>query len=203
MHWNTLIKSPTKEIYQKNFTKLTVAWNPPTADYLLKNWIPLKSKFVACHINHILHFDTRVSSRVEGLHSYIKRFFSSSAASLSAVVKQIDQALKIQLHERFVQATETSFKRLVGLPPSLDHLHGIISHHALKTCAAYSLSQSKSSSTCPHDCLFTSYMGMPCEHQVKKAEEDNLVFKAEDFHPQWYVVQGIQVSPFSSKLSLL
>jgi hypothetical protein len=60
--WNKLINSDTVTEYHKNFTQLTMAWNPPTSDYILKNILPLKEKIISCFINEHHHFGNTVTS---------------------------------------------------------------------------------------------------------------------------------------------
>ncbi|KAI7947253.1 hypothetical protein MJO28_009161 [Puccinia striiformis f. sp. tritici] len=134
--WNKLIQSRTEADYQENFTQISKLWNPETSDYLITNWFPIKEKFVGYLIHKHSHFGNTVTSRVEGLHAYIKRFINSSTGSFSAVIQQIYRALSIQLHERYVEATQQSHKQLLGLPPSLENLNGKITHFALKVQTA-------------------------------------------------------------------
>jgi len=193
MKWNNLIQSSSVSEYQNNFTEFLVSWNPPTGDYLIKNIFPLKEKFVSCFINKHLHFGNTVTSRIEGLHSYIKRFVNTSTSSLSAVVKQIHQALTIQLHERFIEAAQHSYKQLTGLPPSIQNLNGQISHYALKTIHSFHMAKPPNS-TCSGS--YTSHMGMPCIHQVHEAKRKGTKFQPEDFHLQWHIKKELDVSFF-------
>ena len=193
MKWNNLIQSSSVSEYQNNFTEFSVSWNPPTGDYLIKNIFPLKEKFVSCFINKHLHFGNTVTSRIEGLHSYIKRFVNTSTSSLSAVVKQIHQALTIQLHERFIEAAQHSYKQLTGLPPSIQNLNGQISHYALKTIHSFHMAKPPNS-TCSGS--YTSHMGMPCIHQVHEAKRKGTKFQPEDFHLQWHIKKELDVSFF-------
>ncbi|KAI7944950.1 hypothetical protein MJO28_010645 [Puccinia striiformis f. sp. tritici] len=180
--WTTLIQSPSEADYHKNFTNLSMTWNPQTSDYVLKNIIPLKEKIVAYCINKHPHFGNTVTSRVEGAHAYLKRFIHTSTGSFYAVVKQIHQALNNQLHERFIESSQHSYKHLTGLPPCLANLSGPITHYAIKTVHALFLLDPPTS-TCSG--LYSSHMGMPCIHKIHQAKSEGLKLSPEDFHPQW------------------
>lgn len=193
MEWNKLIQSSSASQYMQNFSQFSLSWNPPTGDYLIKNVLPLKEKFVACFINKHLHFGNTVTSRIEGLHSYIKRFVNTSTSSLSAVVKQIYQALTIQIHERFIEAAQHSYKQLTGLPLCVQSLNGRISHYALKTIHSFHMARPPSS-TCSGS--YSSHMGMPCIHKVHEARHKGTKFLPEDFHLQWHIKKEIDVSYF-------
>lgn len=45
--WHHLVYRKSESSYHKDFTKLSLVWNPPTSEYLLENWIPLKRRFVS------------------------------------------------------------------------------------------------------------------------------------------------------------
>lgn len=117
---------------QKNLTEYWVSWNPPTGDYLIKNFLPLKEIIDTCFINKNFRFGNTVTSQIEGLYSIIKLFFNTSTSSLSAVVKQIHQALTIQLHKQLVEAAQNSYKELTACL-SIQIFNGHISHYSLKT----------------------------------------------------------------------
>ncbi|KAI7935231.1 hypothetical protein MJO28_016869, partial [Puccinia striiformis f. sp. tritici] len=154
-----------------------------TSNYVLKNIIPLKEKIVAYCINKHPHFGNTVTSRVEGAHAYLKRFIHTSTGSFYAVVKQIHQALNNQLHERFIESSQHSYKHLTGLPPCLANLSGPITHYAIKTVHALFLLDPPTS-TCSD--LYSCHMGMPCIHKIHQAKSEGLKLSPEDFHPQWH-----------------
>ena len=131
--------------YQENFTLMSTLWNPLTADYIIKNLIPLKEKFVALYINKHPHFGITVTSRVEVSHSYIKRFINSSTGSFYAIVKQIHQALTSSLHERYIESSQHLYKHLIGLPPCLATLNVHIKHFSLKSLHSLYISKPNTS----------------------------------------------------------
>ena len=141
--WNKFIRSRTEDEYSEKFTNLSKTWTTQTADYILENWIPLKTKFVGTYIDSHCHFGNTVTSRVEGLHSYIKTFISSSSSSFAAILCQIDRAITIQISERFIESTQQTLKNLLGLPPSLENLNISIPHHALKIVHSFHRAKKK------------------------------------------------------------
>jgi hypothetical protein len=186
--WNKLVASVTETDYQDNFTALSKTWNPATSDYLITNWLPIKHKFVAYIIHQSPHFGNAVTSRVEGLHAYVKRFIASSTGSFSAVVKQIHQAISVQLNERFIEASQQSYKQLIGLPPSIENLNGKITHYALTICHSFYKAK-KVTTTCSG--TYSSHMGIPCIHCIQSAAREGTKFDLNDFHVQWHVKQDL------------
>ncbi|KAI7940915.1 hypothetical protein MJO28_013200 [Puccinia striiformis f. sp. tritici] len=160
--WHQLVASQTETDYHQNFAEISKKWDPLTADYLIPNWMPIKEKFVAYLIDKHPHFGNTITSRVEGLHAYIKRFINSPTSSFSAVVKHIHRAISVQLHKCLVKASQDSYKQLVGLPPSIKNLNGTITHFAL-----HSFHIAKQS--------------------ITNSALEGTTFRAEDFHKQWHV----------------
>ena len=189
LHWNYLCSSKSPAIYQQNFTQLSIHWNPPTSDYLISNWLPLKNKFVAYSTDQHPHFHNCNTSRIEGLHAYVQRFISSSAGSLHAVVKQIYQAISVQIHERKLESSQQTLKSLKGLPLSLEPLSGLITHFALRNCHSYFSSKDKSTNCV--NCLHSSSMGMPCIHKIREYQAKGKAFELSDFHPQWHLKNNV------------
>ena len=182
MHTTLLVSNVQ---YQNNFTQLTQVWNPLTADYLITNWLPLKHKFVAYLTDQHPHFSNCNSLRIESLHSYIKSFINSSAGAFSIVVKQLFQAISIQIHEEMTLSSQQDVQHLIGLPPSLKSLTGKISHYALKM--SHSAWKLRGNTNDCVDCHYLTKWGMPCLHKIRDYEAKGNHFEVEDFHPQWHV----------------
>jgi hypothetical protein len=189
--WKQLRLSPTLKEYEENYAELSKSWNPDTAAYLITVVLPLKEHFVAYLIDRLPHFGNHITSRVESLHAYIKKFINTSTGSFAAVVKQIHRAIDSQVHERYVESAQHLYKRLTGLPPMIANLNGIISHFALKIVNA-SLKANPPKTTCTGN--YSAYMGIPCIHQVHDAKTEGSKFSADDFHAQWHVKTDLAVS---------
>jgi hypothetical protein len=189
--WKKLRLSPTLKEFEENYAELSKLWNPETAAYLISVVLPLKEHFVAYLIDRHPHFGNHITSRVESLHAYLKRFINSSTGSFSAVVKQINQSLESQLHERYIESAQHQYKRLTGLPPMIANLNGIISHFALRIVFAFHMAKAPTT-TCTGN--YSAHMGIPCIHQVHNAKLEGSKFTADDFHAQWHVKMDLDVS---------
>ena len=140
--------------------------------------------FVRCYTSKVPHFGNRLSSRIEGMHHYVKRFIKSSTGSLATVVRQIHNSMINTLHEYWIEATQQTDKRLFGLPSCVQHLNGQITQYALRICS--SLNKSNDDSECLN-CNYHAHMGIPCVHRIKRAVKSGEQLSVDDFHKQWTV----------------
>jgi hypothetical protein len=189
--WKKMRLLPTLKEYKDNYAELSKLWNPDTAAYLILVVLRLKEHFVAYLIHWHPHFGNHITSRVESLHAYLKRFVNSSTGSFLAVVKQIHQSLESQLHERYIESAQHEYKRLTGLPQVIANLNGIISHFVLKIFYAFHLAKAPTTTWTGN---YLSYMGIPCIHQVHNATREGEKFTADDFNAQWHVKTDLAVS---------
>ncbi|EHS63984.1 uncharacterized protein PGTG_21987 [Puccinia graminis f. sp. tritici CRL 75-36-700-3] len=188
--WKQLRLLPTLKECEENYAKLSKLWTPDTAAYLITVVLPLKEHFVAYLIDRLPHFENHITSRVESLHTYIKKFINTSTGSFAAVVKQIHWAIESQLHERYIESVQHHYKRLTGLPPSIANLNGIISHFALKIFHVSHMAKAPKT-TCTGN--YSAHMGIPCIHQVHNAKIEGTKFTSDDFHAQWHVKTDLDV----------
>ena len=87
--WNKFIRSRAEDEYSENFTNLSKTWTTQTADYILANWLPLKTEFVGTYIDSHPHFGTTVTSRFECLTSYTPYFVRLNAPSIFKSVRDL------------------------------------------------------------------------------------------------------------------
>ena len=99
-------------------------------------------------------------------------------------MRQINDAITIQIKEQNTEAFSLETKILKGLPHSINNLSGKITQFAIRTC--HSLHLSKEKSTECLNCSFSKYMGIPCVHKIKEYELKGKQFEVEDFHDQWH-----------------
>lgn len=95
--WKVAVnESFTQEEFEKNFLQfknsLPAMGRASFEQYLQKEWIPYKEKFVQAWTKNVRHFNTTATSRVEGMHATVKRFIKVSNSDLDIVFGRLDSA---------------------------------------------------------------------------------------------------------------
>ena len=115
-----------------------------------------------------LHFGSKSTSRVEGAHAYIKTFLQVSTADLLSVLNKLTLALVQQVRTEETRRSEEQLRFLNGLPSTFTPVCGMISAFAIKKCLEEFKRKTEKTGGCTM--VFTSTMGIPCAHKLKKIE---------------------------------
>nr|CCA18072.1 Pc21g00130 putative [Albugo laibachii Nc14] len=109
------------------------------------------------------HFGNKATSRVEGAHAYIKKF--------------------LQDRTEVTRHSEDNLRYLNGLPSIYTPECGMISAFAIKKCLEEFKRKTEERGGCTM--VFTSTIGIPCAHKLKKIENSGSTLTKIDFHEQW------------------
>ena len=186
--WNCLVKSSTMEDYYDLFHELKNLSPPEVLSYVSSSWLPFKTHFISVWTNKYSHFGNSTTSRIEGGHSYLKRFIQSSTGNLTTVLEQITLAHENEMAIYRRLASEQRMKTISGLPKIFSEVSNIISHHALRQ-TALELQKGPENPTCTR--TYTQIMGMPCAHQMQQYLSKNWKLSLSDFHPQWHLTSSL------------
>ena len=82
-----LIRSTKTSEYVQRLVELRTL-SPVEADYVIDTWLALwKKRLVAKWMNQVVHFGLQATSRVEGYHSNLKKWLTSSTGDLLSIYK--------------------------------------------------------------------------------------------------------------------
>ncbi|KAI8547352.1 hypothetical protein RHMOL_Rhmol07G0188900 [Rhododendron molle] len=152
-------------------------------NYLKNTWLPFKERFVNAWIGKHPHFGHRVTSRVEGAHSTLKRYLTVSTGNFREVREKICLAIENQYNEIKTKiASETLRVTHKFQIPMLKELVSHVSFFALgelfKQCELARTDYVLGLCT-GH---FSRTMGLPCAHMMRDKKDGTLLL--DDIHPQ-------------------
>ena len=100
-NWHKIVQSQTSTAFEANWDNFCKKYEqfPSVIRYLQDQWLPHKKRIVYAWTNQHLHFDTRVTSRAEGLHSSFKRHLLINTGDLKRVHEVITHLLDRQINE--------------------------------------------------------------------------------------------------------
>ena len=85
--WNTLLASPTEQIYNQELAKCKAKYPIAAVRYCADTWLLWKENLVACYINQHYHFGVTVTSPIEGCHATIKAFLQRGHGDLKTYIR--------------------------------------------------------------------------------------------------------------------
>ncbi|XP_077225508.1 uncharacterized protein LOC143858685 [Tasmannia lanceolata] len=188
--WSTLINSPTEHAYleackefQDKSKEKVIAIN-----YISNTWLPFKECFVKARTEIHLHFGNRVSSRVEGAHSQIKKFLQLSTGDFYLVKRKLCLAIENQFQEIKTQLSAEKIK--VPYKLCISFFRELVNHVSIfaldKLFQQFKLATSNPAlSTCMNH--FTATMGLPCAHKIRYLLDEHKVLHLSDVHSQWRI----------------
>jgi hypothetical protein len=189
--WHKIINSSTEEEYEERLTEFQQEYVTDFLDqvgYIKTIWlIPFKEKLVRAWVDRSTHFGNTATSRVEGIHSLLRR----STFDLFEAWKAIQLALLNQLSE--LQANQANqSKQQLRVPLELSGtLYGVvrgwISHEALRKVEEQRKLLASKNPPPSIRCSgrFSRVYGLPCLHTLKDLEDEALLLSHS--HSHWYL----------------
>jgi hypothetical protein len=83
--WKPLTKSKTEHEFELSWSNLKSKYHKDMVDYIDKEWITYKTKFILAWTKKALHLGNLDSSRCEGMHSTLKGYILQSTSDLYTV----------------------------------------------------------------------------------------------------------------------
>ncbi|XP_077252639.1 PKS-NRPS hybrid synthetase cheA-like [Tasmannia lanceolata] len=188
--WSTLINSPTEDAYveawkefRDKFKEKVIAIN-----YISDTWLPYKECFVKAWTEKHLHFGNRVTSRVEGAHSQLKKYLQLSTSDFYLVKRKLCLAIENQFQEIKTQLSAEKIK--VPYKLHMAFFRELINHVSIfaldKLFQQFELATTCSTlATCKNH--FTATMGLPCAHKIRYLLDERKVLFPSDVHSQWRI----------------
>lgn len=158
---------------------------PQIIEYLQRTWLSQREMFVECWVSKFLHLGCTTTSRVEGLHSFLKGFLSSSVDDLLTVTRGLTLAIEHQVEElEKIQSDDRVKRDFVVQSDLYNQVAYKISRHALKTVQEQ---LEKCDDTSVWTSRFTTSLGLPCGHVVKDRMIQNGHLVMTDFDSHWWL----------------
>ncbi|KAG5566439.1 hypothetical protein RHGRI_002122 [Rhododendron griersonianum] len=186
--WTNVIESVDESSFHEAWHLLEVQYKEKeyVINYLKNTWLPFKERFVNAWIGKHPHFGHRVTSRVEGAHSTLKRYLTVSTGNFREVREKICLAIENQYNEIKTKIASEKLRVTHKFQiPMLKELVSQVSFFALgelfKQCELartdYVLG--------PCTGHFSRTMGLPCAHMMRDKKDGTLLL--DDIHPQWRI----------------
>ena len=186
--------------------------------YLTATWMQYKERFVPAWTNRYMHLGSTTSSRAEGAHATIKRYLQVSTGNLDTVCRRISLAVTNQEREmQATRATQLiRVPHVLRQPHVFGKVLTKISTFALlkvsftssrRSCLAEILTWNSThtlpqvfdqwkqvmqetiqSPLPPCASVFTTTLGMPCAHVLRRHIRSGTQLAVDDFHRQWWLV---------------
>jgi hypothetical protein len=208
--WQATIYATTETEFEDAWEALTLKyWEeyPEIISYLADNWICHKEKICIAWTNKITHFGNATTSRVESIHSAVKKDLPSKLLHLHDVWQLLSLYLtrtaRELSHKIGYQRSKVkdSHRKAIFTP-----LHHYISHYAidkvLEGCGHFNLFADPGVELPACTKAFTTTMGLPCAHIVQDRMRANGALQIADFHPQWYLDDPAERPPIDPILLL-
>ncbi|KAI9920835.1 hypothetical protein PsorP6_002092 [Peronosclerospora sorghi] len=186
-----ICNASTKKEYYEKWATLQPCIPPQITRYLEDTWLDShKEHLVAAWTKDVLHFVHAVTSRVEGIHAYLKQWLGVSTLHMDEVYEKVVLAGNAQQREI---SRKISAERM-QLPIRLKALFWgnvvrMISSYALyKVHDQYQLALKPSG---PIKCsgVLTSTMGLNCEHTLRIILAKSKSLEVNGFSRHWWLHQ--------------
>lgn len=185
--WHGIVQSRTIPAFETNWKKFCQKYErfPAALSYLRKQWLPHKEHIIYAWTNQRLHFNTRVTSRAEGLHGSLKKHLLVNIGDLKRVHENITHFLDRQVQEHDGQL-ERSKTRLIWdfRGPFFDEIRQWVTPCALREI----LKQRKLIQDPPLPCTgqFQNTMGLPCSHKINQIQQEGRKIQLSDIYEFWH-----------------
>jgi hypothetical protein len=146
--------------------------------------------------NFLVHMSSACANtliyRVEGIHALIKSHIKKSTIDLFEAWRLIKQAVVNQVSElKHIRACQCSRIPLNLSNKVFEAVHGLVSYQALRKVNGQLELLSKPS-LAPCRGLFTSSLGIPYVHTLKRLLEAQETLLLNHFHPHWHLKRSQQ-----------
>ena len=185
--WYKVVQSRTYINFNANWDTLCEKYQhfPIVLNYLRNQWLPLKTHFVHAWTNQQLHFNTRVTSRAEGIHSNLKQYLLVNTGDLRLVQERVSHFLTRQIHEHYTKSEQAKtryywdyrgplfneIRQFVTPPAMLEILkQKELTEDPLKPCSGQ----------------FRSSMGLPCNHELNQMKREGRNLHLSDIYEFWH-----------------
>ena len=211
--WRTVYRAsePTTAFFAWARLQATYENNPyigPMCRYLRIQWYPFKEAFFYCYTKQYLHFGNSVTSRLEGMHSVLKKALGGCQNDLPGVIQRLEGLLEAQEHKIKARISREKMLRWPQFPGYLwSTIQGKVSQFALQTvldeCHALKLDVGSPGAPeglfRPHEWLLgharpcsgawqTSW-GLPCPHSIARLILHGGQLQMEHFNIHWALNQ--------------
>ena len=90
-----MVRSATEETWTHSYINFQNKYSEKkrVLDYVIRQWIPLITRFVSAWTNEFMHFNSLNTSRVEGAHSALKMYLEVLTMDMWYVCNKIELAL--------------------------------------------------------------------------------------------------------------
>lgn len=128
----------TVQDFEKNLKSLKdmlpVQGKETFVQYLQKEWLPYKEKFVEAWTKNHRHYNSTAASRVEGMHAVLKNYIQVSTNDLDIIFDRIDDAITAQVNritQENIIAQRKSRNGVSNVPFFFTHLktNFLVRHH--------------------------------------------------------------------------
>jgi hypothetical protein len=173
--WNKVRNSASEEEVQNNWNSFCEQYPSTWIGYINREWWKYKDHFVKYFTDQHMHFNTLVTSRVEGNHALMKKQkFNAKNASIDELI----QSCGDHIQHQYSLATLRDQQEVVRIPVCVatdnlfDDVKGKISSTAIQLISSQ-VAEAKRAYCDPLHPLhsrrctgvFTKTMGLPCSHK--------------------------------------
>ena len=196
--WGAVLQEWQKVTSSKTEAEYRVTWNSfrvkfeledGLVQYIWRQWLfGKREQFVRCYTDRYLHFGNVTTSRLEGMHSVLKRRLHSSQGDLAEIVKKFKYLQRDRIFTISYNARMSQIMTALELHhPVWALVRGRISHYALSRVRQIMIKLDLTSNTILKDCTGTlgRAWGLPCPHTVKRLLGTIEPLEVEDFDIHW------------------
>jgi hypothetical protein len=186
--WKSLCYSDSEETFDSNYKQFQDTWAAYSraVQYVDRKMYPLRRKFVAAWTNQVRHFGCTSTSRVEGMHSQVKKYIRSSREDILGVCTVLKLAVENQLNQISIIFEQQKIVNNYRLNPLFSEVKNKISEHALDL-ASQQVKLERPLKECSRS--FNQIYGIPCGHDLDTKMLNHEKLQPSDFCSQWNLFQ--------------
>jgi hypothetical protein len=210
--WRKIVYAKTHEDYNTSWDAFRQKYgtaHPGLITYLQNTWLNRKGEFCTAWISFIRYFGITTTSAIEGLHSTIKRWLSTSQSDLDQLIEIIERAVVEQVKN--IQAILSQIAVLIPnyIKPAIIKIfpagsYQVIARTALELiagqyCKAIARELGRLRELPPCSGAFRRIQGLPCAHQIRTsiARDRDWQIQESDIHAHWYLQRKYVGFPLS------
>ena len=199
--WTNVVYSKSEVEWERNYEKFKTDFSsfPNSLNYIERQWIPYKEKFISCFVNCYSHFGSTSTSRVEGNHHLLKEYVRLGNLDLLSVLNKLELMLANQRVEltknierdklRVVLKFKLNIFMLLLKNISIYALEKIYDQYV----KAVEIEKSEDDSICTQ--MFSKTYGLPCKHTILRLIKAEEPIAIDLIHLQWRLHENVQVFP--------
>jgi len=155
------------------------------AAYIDDVWLDIwKQRIVRCWTNKVMHFGMQTTSRVEGYHSTLKTWITSSTGDLLTLHTRVVHWWKNSIHKCRTALSDAQVKTKSQLQrPLFAKVLRVIHDYALLLC----LDNLDNIPGPPCTSEYSRVMGLPCAHKLQAIQREHGFLKPADFDAHWWI----------------